>query len=186
VQLSKSSLFNSRSMVMTDSMPVISHSMDKSCVSASSDKEVDHSCIDDNHNKNNNNNNNSNMQTCVEDTDSGIDEYWLWDARMGPSFWTVLFSLHLTLVGLCGMAGIVRPILLGHVLRVCLPLLHTPPPQWIARIPGWSSVTSILTTDKNDPRVWPPPTLVLLAILTITTMLVHPDGLTWILLRKLR
>lgn len=33
---------------------------------------------------------------------------------------------------------------------------------------------------------WPPPTLVLLAILTVVALLVHPDGYTWVILRKIR
>jgi hypothetical protein len=35
-------------------------------------------------------------------------------------------------------------------------------------------------------NAWPPPGLVKLAILTVLTLIVHPDGYTWVLLRKLR
>jgi hypothetical protein len=33
---------------------------------------------------------------------------------------------------------------------------------------------------------WPPPGLVALAMLTIVALVVHPDGMTWIMLRKIR
>ncbi|CAB9507560.1 expressed unknown protein [Seminavis robusta] len=33
---------------------------------------------------------------------------------------------------------------------------------------------------------WPPPGLVALAILTVVALVVHPDGMTWIMLRKIR
>ena len=33
---------------------------------------------------------------------------------------------------------------------------------------------------------WPPPSLIFLAALTITALIIHPDGFTWIALRKLR
>lgn len=35
-------------------------------------------------------------------------------------------------------------------------------------------------------QAWPPPALVVLAILTIAALVVHPDGMTWIVLRKIR
>jgi hypothetical protein len=36
------------------------------------------------------------------------------------------------------------------------------------------------------PHAWPPPAFTALALLTIFTLVVHPDGLTWIFLGKLR
>ena len=39
---------------------------------------------------------------------------------------------------------------------------------------------------KADQNSWPPPTLTVLAILTIFAFVVHPDGMTWIMLGKLR
>lgn len=39
---------------------------------------------------------------------------------------------------------------------------------------------------ETDPNAWPPPTLLLLAALTLFALLVHPDGFTWILVGKLR
>lgn len=42
------------------------------------------------------------------------------------------------------------------------------------------------TTAMSDPRAWPPPAFTALALLTIVTLVIHPDGLTWILVGKLR
>lgn len=39
---------------------------------------------------------------------------------------------------------------------------------------------------KQVNGAWPPPALVALAILTMLALIVHPDGMTWIVLRKLR
>lgn len=38
----------------------------------------------------------------------------------------------------------------------------------------------------NSKGAWPPPTLVALGVLTIFALIVHPDGYTWIILRKIR
>ncbi|KAG7338584.1 hypothetical protein IV203_029757 [Nitzschia inconspicua] len=37
-----------------------------------------------------------------------------------------------------------------------------------------------------DPYAWPPPAFTALALLTVVTLVIHPDGLTWIILGKLR
>jgi len=39
---------------------------------------------------------------------------------------------------------------------------------------------------KIDPHAWPPPAFTALALLTIFALVVHPDGLTWIMLGRLR
>lgn len=39
---------------------------------------------------------------------------------------------------------------------------------------------------RIDPHAWPPPAFTALALLTIFALVIHPDGLTWILLAKLR
>jgi hypothetical protein len=59
------------------------------------------------------------------------------------------------------------------------------PPGWIGKAPD--SVAWLLAIDSNGKALdWPPPALIGLALLTIVALVVHPDGLTWILLRKLR
>jgi len=47
-------------------------------------------------------------------------------------------------------------------------------------------LSTVLGGGKSDPHAWPPPALTGLALLTIFALVVHPDGLTWILLGKLR
>jgi hypothetical protein len=42
------------------------------------------------------------------------------------------------------------------------------------------------SSGKAAAAAWPPPALVCLALLTVFALIVHPDGMTWILLRKLR
>merc|ERR1712078_667103 len=98
-----------------------------------------------------------------------------------------------------GPANLVRTILVGQLMRfVFLDNIS----KWMSeRLPPWlevmlfqssatsaSSVTTILGsgTGKNDPHAWPPPAFTALALLTIFALVVHPDGLTWILLGKLR
>lgn len=49
-----------------------------------------------------------------------------------------------------------------------------------------SSATNSSTPHKQINGSWPPPALVALAVLTILALVVHPDGLTWIMLRKIR
>jgi hypothetical protein len=61
----------------------------------------------------------------------------------------------------------------------------TTPPGWVVLAPDF--ITWFLATDSNGKAIdWPPPGLIGLALLTIVALVVHPDGLTWILLRKLR
>jgi hypothetical protein len=43
-----------------------------------------------------------------------------------------------------------------------------------------------LERHKGHLPSWPPPTLVCLALLTIVALVAHPDGATWVFLRKLR
>lgn len=61
------------------------------------------------------------------------------------------------------------------VIRV-IPMLL---PSCLTQLPVWKYLQ---TSDK----AWPPPTVVGLAALTVIALIVHPDGHTWVLLRKLR
>ena len=46
--------------------------------------------------------------------------------------------------------------------------------------------SSSSSSSHKQIKSWPPPALVVLAILTIVALVVHPDGMTWIVLRKIR
>ena len=39
---------------------------------------------------------------------------------------------------------------------------------------------------KVSANSWPPPALILLAVLTIAALIVHPDGFTWVLIPRIR
>ena len=51
---------------------------------------------------------------------------------------------------------------------------------------GGTNATNSGSPHKQTNGAWPPPALVTLAALTIFALVVHPDGLTWIMLRKIR
>ena len=133
----------------------------------------------------------------IDDGDEGIHSYS-----------ELILAVYIPLVvlwfrrSMFGPANLVRTILVGQLMRfVFLDNIS----EWMSeRLPPWlevmlfqspatkgssaSSVTTILGsgTGKNDPHAWPPPAFTALALLTIFALVVHPDGLTWILLGKLR
>jgi len=49
-----------------------------------------------------------------------------------------------------------------------------------------SSIVSAASSSSSQVESWPPPALVALAILTVVALVVHPDGMTWIMLRTIR
>jgi hypothetical protein len=51
---------------------------------------------------------------------------------------------------------------------------------------GHSLTVNSTCSQKHLNGAWPPPALVALAILTIVALVAHPDGMTWIVLRKIR
>ena len=77
---------------------------------------------------------------------------------------------------LFGTSYLIRSVLIGQCIRLLLTSatgsVDTTLPKWV-----------ILLT---DPHAWPPPALTLLAIFTILALIVHPDGLTWFMLGKVR
>ena len=48
---------------------------------------------------------------------------------------------------------------------------------------GLGAVTSV-NSRKHPDQVWPPPALTLLTLITVVAFVVHPDGLTWIIIGK--
>lgn len=57
--------------------------------------------------------------------------------------------------------------------------------KW-ADIKVFRSVASPAAGSSTGVASWPPPALLFFALLTLTVLVVHPDGFTWIALRKLR
>lgn len=75
-------------------------------------------------------------------------------------------------------------LVLVHAARWIASPLATPP-DWVGLAPD--CIAWFLATDSNGRALdWPPPGLIGLALLTIVALVVHPDGFTWILFRKLR
>jgi hypothetical protein len=139
----------------------------------------------------------------------------LFDAET-VSFWDVLASLSMLFLwfqrSTFGAVGLIRSLVLGHCLQslvrttvVTLSSSNDSNSDYIAAETqesvgvqkyfrlmqsllfgtGASSInTSNPHKQVNGP--WPPPALVALAALTILALVVHPDGLTWIMLRKIR
>ena len=95
-------------------------------------------------------------------------------------FWELLLYIPIVLQSLFGTLHIVRSLVLGHALRWFLQ-------QASLRAPDWFRLDQIeMFLRKIDTHSWPPPALLFLGVLTITALIVHPDGFTWVFLRQLR
>lgn len=126
------------------------------------------------------------------------------EEETSSSFWNILVTWYLPLIlvwfrrSMFGTANLIRSLFIGQVMRLvlaqCLEL-----PKWIqvfVEPPPASSSSgdrsmSHLELPKwaqafMDPNAWPPPAFTALAILTLLAFVVHPDGLTWFMLGKLR
>jgi hypothetical protein len=143
---------------------------------------------------NNNNTNNSSSETpyatdedetttnaaycCGEEEE---DSWSLWDG-----LWNCLcLSLYIPILMLFGGFLILRTLIVSYLLNTQLMADH--------------GSNGIITTSHHhhsshssgskffhSKTTWPPPALVGLALLTVIALIVHPDGYTWILLRRAR
>jgi hypothetical protein len=95
-------------------------------------------------------------------------------------FWEILLYIPILFQSVFGTLSIVRSLVLGHAFHR---LLQHAPPKWVSFPEG---VLQVLPAAAKSHNAWPPPSLLYLAMLTIVALVVHPDGLTWIVLRKLR
>lgn len=95
-----------------------------------------------------------------------LDMFWTW-------FLPLMFLWFRR--SMFGTANLFRSVLLGQ----CIRLLLTTATGTVDPLPKWALMVS-------DPHAWPPPALTGLAFLTIVAFVVHPDGLTWFMLGKLR
>jgi hypothetical protein len=106
------------------------------------------------------------------------------------SVWHLLSTIYIPILFLklrrsfVGMVRLVRSLLLGQCLRFLVTYLAPSPTTWEALAPCLQPLLG--NPNAKDPHAWPPPTLRILAILTIVAFIVHPDGITWIMLGKLR
>jgi hypothetical protein len=117
------------------------------------------------------------------------------DSQSSSTFWDLLLSLYFPIVvmwlrrSLLEVTNLIRSLVVGHLLRSTLcsvsEWMTDKTPSWLHRVLLQTHTTA--TSSKNlDPHAWPPPALTALALLTVFTLLVHPDGYTWIMLGKLR
>ena len=90
--------------------------------------------------------------------------------------WELLLYIPIFLQSIFGSLHIVRSLALGWLIQQA----STRAPVWL----GLQHLEELVR--KVDTHAWPPPALLFLAVLTITALVVHPDGFTWVLLRKLR
>jgi hypothetical protein len=119
-----------------------------------------------------------------EEEDYAVSE----EEETSASVWHLLSTIYLPILliklcrSFCGVANLIRSLLMGQCLRFLA--IYLAPTLW----ESFSHQTQALfhPSGKTDPHAWPPPTLTLLAVLTVVAFIVHPDGMTWIMLRKLR
>mmetsp|Transcript_21790 Transcript_21790/g.33101 ORF Transcript_21790/g.33101 Transcript_21790/m.33101 type:complete len:669 (-) Transcript_21790:213-2219(-) len=120
------------------------------------------------------------------------------------TFWNVLKTWYLPLIlvwfrrSMFGTANLIRSLLVGQFMRLvlaqctelpkCIQVFVEPSPAFTnngdrslsnLELPKWAQAFV-------DPHAWPPPAFTFLAILTLLAFVVHPDGLTWFMLGKLR
>ena len=157
----------------------------------------------------------SHATSTVEHGDGHVVSSSTTNVSSGSSFWDLIVTLYVPLIllwfrrSLFGCANLIRSVIVGQILRLTFVESVT---EWVTQnAPSWlqtmlyqiSTVTTSSSTTTSttmvsagptmkyhvstvDPHAWPPPALTALALLTIFTLVVHPDGLTWIFLGKLR
>lgn len=104
----------------------------------------------------------------------------------------VSLSLPFLLESFFGGVYFIRTLLLGHALHFVMHFLSVTE-QAVARWLGPTDTGNAISSIKGgggggagSSAAWPPPTLIGLGVLTIFALIVHPDGYTWIMLRKIR
>ena len=144
----------------------------------------------DSNNNNNNNNTSSPAYKDVEDTFQGNGIPQMSEVNDNSSYWGLFLKAYVPLImiwfrkSLFGPANLVRTMVVGQVMK------------WVVsgdfheilskKFPRLEAILFPPTNGKLDPHAWPPPAFTALALLTVLALVVHPDGLTWVLLGKLR
>jgi hypothetical protein len=110
------------------------------------------------------------------------------DENNPATVWHLLSTIYIPLVFLrlrktfFGLFSFMGSILFGQFFQYHLSYLS--PATWDTLAPWLELINAKDLHGKRD--AWPPPTLKLLAIFTIVAFIVHPDGMTWVVLGKLR
>lgn len=108
------------------------------------------------------------------------------------SFWELIVNTHLPLAllwlkrGFFAITMIVRTLILGQLLRLVAgnisEWMNEEKPSWMVNF----LQPLVGPQSRSEAKALPPPALIVLALLTVATMVVHPDGLTWVLLGKIK
>jgi hypothetical protein len=109
------------------------------------------------------------------------------DISDASTLWEFINFFPIFLQSMAAITNLLHSLVLGNAAQWSISSLTAPltSPGWVGPAPV--GVAWILATDANGKVLdWPPPALIGLALLTIIALMVHPDGFTWILLRKLR
>jgi hypothetical protein len=110
------------------------------------------------------------------------------DENNPATVWHLISTIYIPLVFLrlrktfFGLFSFMGSILFGQFFQYHLSYLS--PATWDTLAPWLELINAKDLHGKRD--AWPPPTLKLLAIFTIVAFIVHPDGMTWVVLGKLR
>ena len=131
---------------------------------------------------------NDHGDTSTTTTQEQEDKSWL------SSLWDLMVSLYVPfLIQLIFGASfyIVRTLLLGYVLQYTVQFFVVAEHwtvQWLGGASGTNSVAggAGAASGKHHNSTTPLPVLIGLAVLTMVALIVHPDGYTWIILRKIR
>ena len=113
------------------------------------------------------------------------------------SYWYLLLTTYAPIIALwfwtslLKLANVIHTLVVGQLMKL---LVVEDISKWMAEtIPSWLEVILFQNASHNNTlkasssdHAWPPPALKALALLTIVALVVHPEGLTWVLLGKLR
>lgn len=116
----------------------------------------------------------------------------------GSSYWYLLLTTYGPVIALWFWTSLLTlgnafyTFVVGHLMKL---VVVDDISKWISEtIPPWlevisfqsSSPHSALRGSSSSDHEWPPPALKALALLTVVALVIHPDGLTWVFLGKLR
>lgn len=109
------------------------------------------------------------------------------------TFWDTIATLYFPIMllwlrrSMFGTANLIRSVLLGQCLHLVLNYLSNGREETFWKESVAPVLQTLVGAQGKDPKAWPtPPALTVLVALTILAFIVHPDGLTWFVLRKLR
>jgi len=123
-----------------------------------------------------------------------------YDEDNGATAWNVLTTLYLPIVliwlrrSMFGTANLIRSLILGQLLHLLLNYVapldlqkhSSMTDSWWDAVTRWLHLALAGSSANKHTDAWPPPALTALAMLTVFCFVVHPDGLTWIMLGKVR